>query len=103
MAPRRDSERCSRLAGGHNLAPASRVRCEPPLALRFSLGLRPSLDTGLGRGKGLRRKRHLKCRFGGRPPSLVPRRATVRDIEFYAQVLGLADPWFVDDVDLSVA
>lgn len=27
----------------------------------------------------------------------------MRDIEFYAQVLGLVDPWFVDDVDLSVA
>ena len=26
----------------------------------------------------------------------------MRDIEFYAQVLGLTDPWFVDDVDLSV-
>jgi hypothetical protein len=25
----------------------------------------------------------------------------MRDIEFYAQVLGLVDPWFVDDVDLS--
>src|ERR1039458_908174 len=28
--------------------------------------------------------------------------AAVRDIEFYAQVLGLTDPWFVEDVDLSV-
>lgn len=27
----------------------------------------------------------------------------MRDIEFYAQVLGLVDPWFVEDVDLSVA
>jgi transposase len=26
----------------------------------------------------------------------------MRDIEFYAQVLGLVDPWFVDDVDLSI-
>ena len=26
----------------------------------------------------------------------------MRDIEFYAQVLGLVDPWFVEDVDLSV-
>jgi transposase len=26
----------------------------------------------------------------------------MRDIEFYAQVLGLADPWFVEDVDLSL-
>jgi transposase len=26
----------------------------------------------------------------------------VRDIEFYAQVLGLTDPWYVEDVDLSV-
>jgi transposase len=26
----------------------------------------------------------------------------VRDIEFYAQVLGLEDPWFVQDVDLSI-
>lgn len=26
----------------------------------------------------------------------------MRDIEFYAQVLGLIDPWFVEDVDLSV-
>jgi transposase len=28
--------------------------------------------------------------------------AAMRDIEFYAQVLGLVDPWFVDDVDLSI-
>ncbi len=27
----------------------------------------------------------------------------MRDIEFYAQVLGLVDPWFVEDVDLSIA
>ncbi|MGO9407881.1 MAG: hypothetical protein ACLP41_11495, partial [Acidimicrobiales bacterium] len=33
-------------------------RCEPPLTLRFSLGLRPSLDLGLVRGEGLRRERH---------------------------------------------
>jgi transposase len=26
----------------------------------------------------------------------------VRDIEFYAQVLGLTDPWYVEDVDLSI-
>ncbi len=26
----------------------------------------------------------------------------MRDIEFYAQVLGLVDPWFVDDVELSI-
>jgi hypothetical protein len=26
----------------------------------------------------------------------------MRDIEFYAQVLGLTDPWYVEDVDLSV-
>ena len=26
----------------------------------------------------------------------------MRDIEFYAQVLGLVDPWFVEDVDLSI-
>jgi transposase len=26
----------------------------------------------------------------------------MRDIEFYAQVFGLVNPWFVDDVDLSV-
>jgi transposase len=26
----------------------------------------------------------------------------MRDIEFYAQVLGLEDPWYVEDVDLSV-
>jgi len=26
----------------------------------------------------------------------------MRDIEFYVQLLGLSDPWFVDDVDLSV-
>ena len=26
----------------------------------------------------------------------------MRDIEFYAQVLGLLDPWFVEDVDLSI-
>ncbi len=26
----------------------------------------------------------------------------MRDIEFYAQVLGLIDPWFVEDVDLSL-
>ncbi len=26
----------------------------------------------------------------------------MRDIEFYAQVLGLVDPWFIEDVDLSV-
>ena len=26
----------------------------------------------------------------------------MRDIEFYAQVLGLTDPWFVEDVDLSL-
>jgi transposase len=26
----------------------------------------------------------------------------MRDIEFYAQILGLTDPWYVDDVDLSV-
>jgi len=26
----------------------------------------------------------------------------MRDIEFYARLLGLADPWFVDEVDLSV-
>ena len=28
--------------------------------------------------------------------------AAMRDIEFYAQVLGLVDPWFVEDVDLSI-
>jgi transposase len=26
----------------------------------------------------------------------------VRDIEFYAQILGLEDPWFVDDVSMSL-
>ena len=26
----------------------------------------------------------------------------MRYIEFYAQVLGLEDPWYVEDVDLSV-
>jgi transposase len=26
----------------------------------------------------------------------------VRDIEFYTQILGLCDPWFVEDVDLQV-
>ena len=26
----------------------------------------------------------------------------MRDIEFYAQILGLEDPWFVGDVDLSI-
>jgi transposase len=26
----------------------------------------------------------------------------LRDIEFYAQILGLEDPWFVEDVDLSI-
>ena len=26
----------------------------------------------------------------------------MRDIELYAQVLGLVDPWFVEDVDLSI-
>ncbi|MGH3183917.1 MAG: transposase family protein, partial [Streptosporangiaceae bacterium] len=26
----------------------------------------------------------------------------MRDIEFYAQVLGFVDPWFVEDVELSV-
>jgi transposase len=26
----------------------------------------------------------------------------VRDVELYAQVLGLVDPWFVDDVELSI-
>ena len=28
--------------------------------------------------------------------------AAMRDVEFYAQVLGLADPWFVEEVELSV-
>jgi hypothetical protein len=26
----------------------------------------------------------------------------MRDIELYAQVLGLSDPWFVTDVELSI-
>lgn len=33
---------------------------------------------------------------------LVLEEVAMRDIEFYAQVLGLVDPWFVDDVDLSI-
>ena len=36
------------------------------------------------------------------PGELVLEEVAVRDIEFYAQVLGLVDPWFVEDVDLSV-
>ncbi|MGH9920769.1 MAG: hypothetical protein ACRD6W_18100 [Nitrososphaerales archaeon] len=27
----------------------------------------------------------------------------MRDIEFYAQLLGLEEPWYVEDVELSVA
>jgi len=40
------------------LAPVSRVAASLRSTLRFSLGLRPSLDTGLSRDRGASRERH---------------------------------------------
>jgi len=76
-------------------------RCEPPLTLRFSLGPCPSLDTGLVAGKGLEKGATLGVSLR-EDPEPCRMEAAMRDIEFYAQVLGLVDPWFVDDVDLSI-
>ena len=36
------------------------------------------------------------------PEAQTHRGAAMRDIEFYAQVLGPVEPWFVEDVELSV-
>jgi hypothetical protein len=43
-------------------------RCEPPLTLRFSLGLRPSPDIGLGRGAEAEKEATLGVSLRGIDP-----------------------------------
>ena len=72
-------------------------------ALRFSLGLevRPWTPGSSGCERPLEGATLIvSLRFfegtGAEEVTLV------RDVELYAQVLGLADPWFVEDVQLSI-